>query len=319
MERKAVSIKELRKKFIGREVLHESLAARGYYYSIQDRYLIKPDFKMPDLEMFRPAPVVEKPKDTKPMTEEEIWEWERQLEIESESCYEIPDPDPLCGSGAVNYMLWELADGERTFWLKCLPAFPADVDGGEAYIVLRLEVTTSNVRPQLSDIKVYVRDRRNVDFCNIWGSSYVSRVYEMESMVPPEVVEELEMLVKGRGLFDGFTLAGKPMPRDKSMFQCDPKYYVILDSAFRNVSMQLTINVDEHDIIQSVDYGTYSREPYIKLPVCDDCCHPLEEDIVKENDDPMEGFDTLLFIADCYLDKEWHTYFSFNTNYREFS
>ena len=66
MERKAVSIKELRNKFIGREVLHESLAARGYYYSILHRYLIIPDFKMPDLEMFRPQPVVEIPKDTKP-------------------------------------------------------------------------------------------------------------------------------------------------------------------------------------------------------------------------------------------------------------
>lgn len=306
MERKAVSIKELRKKFIGREVWYESLVARGYCHSYRDRII--PDFKMPDLEMFRPAPVPVV-RDTKPMTEEEMWEWEIQLEIESESCDEIPYDDPIYGSDAVYYMLRILADGKRAFWLKCLPTFPADVDGGEAYIALRLEVTTRNVRPQLSDIKVYVRDRRNVDFCDIWGSRCVSKVYEMESMVPPEVVEELEKLVKGRGLFDGFTLAGKPMPRDKSMFQCNPKYYVILDSAFRNVCMQLTINVDEHDIIQSVDYGTYSREPYIKLPVCDDFIHPLEEDIVKENDDLMEGFDTLLFIADCYSDKEWHKLF----------
>ena len=99
------------------------------------------------------------------------------------------------------------------------------------------------------------------------------------------------------------------MPRDKSMFQCDPKYYVILDSAFRNVSMQLTINVDEHDIIQSVDYGTYSREPNIKLPVCDIFNHPLEEAFEKEDDDLLEGFDTLLFIADCYSDKEWQKLF----------
>ena len=304
MERKAVSIKELRKKFIGREVWYENFVARGYYYSY--RYRFRYDFKMPDLEMFRPKPVVE---DTKPMTDEEIWEWEKQLDIEIERWEEIPDPDPICGYEAMSYMLEVLADGKRAFWLKCLPAFPADVDGGEAYIALRLEVTTRNIRPQLSDIKVYVRDRRNVDFCDIWGSRCVSKVYEMESMVPPEVVEVLEMLVKGRGLFDGFTLAGKPMPRDKSMFQCEPKYYVILDSAFRNVSMQLTTNVDEHDIIQSVDYGTYSREPYIKLPVCDIFNHPLEEAIEKEDDDLLEGFDTLLFIADCYSDKEWQKLF----------
>ena len=309
MERKAVSIKELRKKFIGREVWYENFVARGYYYSNPYRYNYLPDFKMPDLEMFRPAPVVEKPKDTKPMTEEEIWEWEIQLEIESESWDEIPDPDPISSYTTMSYLHEILNVSKRHFWLKCLPAFPADVDGGEAYIVLRLEVTTRNVRPQLSDIKVYVRDRRNLDFCDIWYTRYTSRIYEMESMVPPEVVEELEKLVKGRGLYDGFTLAGKPMPRDKSMFQCDPKYYVILDSAFRNVCMQLTINVDEHDIIQSVDYGTYSREPYIKLPVYDAFNHPLEEDIVKENDDLMEGFDTLLFMADCYSDKEWHKLF----------
>ena len=309
MERKAVSIKELRKKFIGREVWYESLVARGYYYSNPYRYNYFPDFKMPDLEMFRPAPVVEKPKYTKPMTEEEMWEWEIQLEIESERWDEIPDPDPISSYTTMGYLHDILNVGKRHFWLKCLPAFPADVDGGEAYIVLRLEVTTRNVRPQLSDIKVYVRDRRNLDFCDIWYTRYTSRIYEMESMVPPEVVEELGKLVKGRGLFDGFTLAGKPMPRDKSMFQCNPKYYVILDSAFRNVCMQLTINVDEHDIIQSVDYGTYSREPYIKLPVYDDFIHPLEEDIVKENDDLMEGFDTLLFMADCYSDKEWHKLF----------
>ena len=309
MERKAVSIKELRKKFIGREVWYENFVARGYYYSNPYRYDYLPDFKMPDLEMFRPAPVVEKPKDTKPMTEEEMWEWEIQLEIESERWDDIPYEDPISSYTTMVYLYEILNVGKRHFWLKCLPAFPADVDGGEAYIVLRLEVTTRNVRPQLSDIKVYVRDRRNLDFCDIWYTRYTSKIYEMESMVPPEVVEELEKLVKGRGLFDGFTLAGKPMPRDKSMFQYDPKYYVILDSAFRNVSMQLTINVDEHNIIQSVDYGTYSREPYIKLPVYDAFNHPLEEDIVKENDDPMEGFDTLLFVADCYSDKEWHKLF----------
>lgn len=304
MERKAVSIKELRKKFIGREVWYKNFIARGYYHSY--RYEFRCDFKMPDLEMFRPAPVVV---DTKQWTDEEIWEWEMQQEIEIERCDEIPYDDPIYGSDAVLYMLWALADDKRAFWLKCLPAFPADVDGGEAYIVLRLEVTTRNVRPQLSDIKVYVRDRRNVDFCDIWGSRCVSKVYEMESMVPPEVVEELEMLVKGRGLFDGFTLTGKPMPRDKSKFQSDPKYYVILDSAYRNVCMQLSINVDEHDIIQSVDYVTYSREPYIKLPACDIFNHPLEEAIVKENDDLLEGFDALLFMADCYSDKEWRRLF----------
>ena len=304
MERKAVSIKELRKKFIGREVWYENFIARGYYHSY--RYEFRRVFKMPDLEMFRPAPLVV---DTKQWTDEEIWEWEMQQEIEIERCDEIPSDDPIYGSDAVLYMLWALADDKRAFWLKCLPAFPADVDGGEAYIVLRLEVTTRNVRPQLSDIKVYVRDRRNVDFCDIWGSRCVSKVYEMESMVPPEVVEELEMLVKGRGLFDGFSLAGKPMPRDKSKFQSDPKYYVILDSAYRNVCVQPTINVDEHDIIQSVDYGTYSREPYIKLPACDIFNHPLEEAIVKENDDLLEGFDALLFMADCYSDKEWRRLF----------
>ena len=295
--------------FIDREVWYESFVARGYYYSNPYKYNYFPDFKMPDLEMFRPAPVVEKPKDTKPMSEEEIWEWEIQLEIESERWDEIPDPDPISSYTTMSYLHEILNVGKRHFWLKCLPAFPADVDGGEAYIVLRLEVTTRNVRPQLSDIKVYVRDRRNLDFCDIWYTRYTSRIYEMESMVPPEVVEELEKLVKGRGLFDGFTLTGKPMPRDKSMFQCNPKYYVILDSAFRNVSMQLTTNVDEHDIIQSVDYGTYSREPYIKLPVCDIFNHPLEEAIEKEDDDLLEGFDTLLFIADCYSDKEWQKLF----------
>ena len=86
MERKTVSIKELRKKFIGRELWYENLVARGYCHSYRDRII--PDFKMPDLEMFRPAPVPVV-RDTKPMTEEEIWEWEIQLEIESESCDEI--------------------------------------------------------------------------------------------------------------------------------------------------------------------------------------------------------------------------------------
>lgn len=37
--------------------------------------------------------------------------------------------------------------------------------------------------------------------------------------------------------------------------------------------------------------------------------HPLEEAIGKENDDPMEGFDALLMVADCYSDEEWQKLF----------
>ncbi len=272
MERQPVSVENLR-KYVSKEVNDDNFLSRGYFFVKDGKLNNCPYIAVDDLDIFESVP--------------------DQSEPDSED-------DEITCRMVKQYLAEEVGQYFSSCWVKCIPANPEDVDYREVYIVLCVKVAQRKGKLVISGIKILAREADMFfgGYASYPGMANIrSYIFEMDAYVPPEVTEEFDMLIKGRGLKKDFTLYGKPMPQDKTMFHCNPKYSIAQNSGYRNVYWHLSIEVDDNDMIKSFYYTTYEREGSMMTRP-----HAMANDAV-------DAFDSLLMIADCYSDQEWQELF----------
>ncbi len=257
-ERIAISEMEL-ERFIGKVVTKDCLAGRGYFTS-SETYIVP----LPKIKDF------------------------------DDVCASEDDDDITCDE-VKEYISEELDSYEPVCWFKAMPVEPEDVDDQEFYLVIC--VMTDHVAEGFKIREIKVNARRVLSSLCGGMIQFPSPVMDSEFfemlMLPPETVREIELLVSGRYLKDGFTLVGKPMPENKEMFHPNPAYCIARNSGWRNVYWHVYIGVDDDDIIEDMELSTYEREvSMFQRP------HHMP-------DDPVDAFDAVLFICDQYTDEEW--------------
>lgn len=174
------------------------------------------------------------------------------------------------------------------YWMKGIPVESCEQ---EIYLLTFIDVKPVSRGYKIMNIRVVVK----FGYISFPGSDSIdSNFYSLE-MLPPEVVKEVEMLIGGRYIPNGFTLIGKPMPQNKEIFHPNPPYSLACNSGWRNVYWHLSIKVDDNNYIQNLNYSTYVREVSI-------CQRPQ-----SMSDDMAEAFEAALMIVDQYTDEEWQT------------
>lgn len=266
-------------KYKGTILTKEMLLGRGYCH-------VK-DFK-----------VVE---DNFPRIKELSWEVDEEVNLDSEEEDEDEyyiDGNEITCKKVKTYIAEEsrsfYSDEPSEFWIKGIPFAPKEVDNQEQYMVLCIENKPAAKGMELAFITVFARLVENNCMFSIPGMATLdSHFFEME-MVPPELVHEVEALVSGRYIPEGFTLFGKPMPENKAVFHPNPPYSLAKNSGWRNVYWHLSIGVDENDKIEDIELSTYEREvSMFQRPRCMD-------------DDMADAFDAALMIVDQYTEEEWN-------------
>lgn len=180
-------------------------------------------------------------------------------------------------------------------WIKGIPANPGDVDNQEVYQIIVVSTKPVDAGHCITDVTCLARMVEQIGggWFSIPGAASVeSHFFEME-LVPPEPIKEVENLVKGRFIPNNFSLIGKQMPDNKDEFHPNPPYSIAQNSGWRNVYYHLSIDVNDDDIIESVELSTYERETSMFQ-------RPYSMD-----DDPADAFDCTLLICDQYTDDEW--------------
>lgn len=268
MRRVPTLVNELQ-KFIGQKISQEMLIGRGYC-NIQNGKIVNDSF---------------------PRLSELSWE---------ETNEEVDDDEITCAkvkeyiANEVQYSHIDIND-DSSYWMKGIPAEPEDVGNQEVYMVVCVGTKPTETGLKITNIMILARmvEQMGGGWFTIPGAATLeSRFFEMQ-MVPPELIQEIELLVAGRYIPNDFTFIGKPMPENKDMFHPNPAYSLAKNSGWRNVYWHLSIEVDDDDIIKDFELSTYEREASMfQRPHC-------------MSDDTTEAFDAALLIADQYSDEEW--------------
>lgn len=273
------------KKHIGKIVTEEMLFGRGYVLVndgevIEDKFPRLKDFEYEDDELNEEANVAE-----------------AELLEEEDDDYSDDDDSITC-KGVKKYIASQIEnyvydDDEK--WIKGIPANPCDVNNQEVYQVIVISTKPVENGYKITDVCCLARMVEQIGggwFSIPGAASMESHFFEME-LVPPEPLLEVENLVKGRFIPKGFSLIGKSMPDNKEEFHPNPPYSIAKNSGWRNVYYHLSIDVNDDEIIESVELSTYERETSMfQRPYCMD-------------DDPADAFDCTLLICDQYTDDEW--------------
>lgn len=260
MERSAMFPDELN-VLIGKNISRDFLIGRGYFHVVDDEIV---DMELPSLSDF----------DISESEEDEI------------TCSKVK-----------KYIAEESYVFPSDCWLRCIPAEPEDVEYQEVYVVICIQVKTNDDQLTITDITFYSRFIEQIGggFFSIPGVSTMESDICQMPIFPPEPFKDVQMLVKGRTIPNGFSLIGKPMPSNKKYFHPNPKYSIAKNSGWRNVYWHLQIDVTKNDIITKVVLDTYEREDSM-------FCRP-----VTMSDDYTDAFDCVLFICDQYTDEEWES------------
>lgn len=250
-------------EYLGRTISEEALKGRGYFYAENGNVLIDDNPKIADISYY--------------------------MEDDSEN------DDSITCRRVKEYLAESIEDYFVSSWVKGIPANPEDVDNQEVYMVICIEVIKRETGYEVADIHVLARFVEQVGggwFTIPGASSLESNYFEME-LLPPEVFDEINMLLEGRFLPEGFSLEGKPMPKNKDNFHQNPPYSMALNSGWRNIYWHLSLDVDDNDIIDSLEISTYERETSMfQRP------HLMD-------DDPCDSFDCILRVIDQYSNEEW--------------
>ena len=185
-------------------------------------------------------------------------------------------------------------------WLKCLPSHPDDIEVGSAYIMLQVKV---DAEYKITSVHAFTRfmDGMNGGFaCGGFfiempgmGESMASHFNHMP-MFPPEVLEELDMLVAGRYYKPGFSFIGKVFPSNLNyMNGCDGARTIAKASAFRNSYFHLSIYLNEDGLIESFEFSQYINE------------HSMFQRPQSSDEDIIDGLDCALMLLDAYTDEEY--------------
>lgn len=192
-------------------------------------------------------------------------------------------------------MIEDFIDDDSQYWIKGLPANPADVNGQEVYMVVCIGTKPENGNLKITNIIPLARmieDPFNGWFSIPGAATMESHLFEMQ-FIPPELLKEVICLTTGRYIPREFTFIGKPMPKNKDVFHPNPAYSLAYNSGWRNIYWHLSIDVDDNDIIEDIELSTYERESSIfQRP------HGMK-------DDPVDAFDAALMIVDQYSYEEW--------------
>ena len=250
-------------EYVGKEISGKNLLGRGYVYIENGSVVTNCNLKIADI------------------------------------CYDVQseddEDDAITCNRVKDYLATEIHNYYPTCWIKGIAAEPEDVDNEEVYMIICIETENSDGCIRIKNIHVLARmvEQMYGGWFSIPGTSTMeSRFFEM-SLLPPEIINEVNHLVNGRYLFEGFSLIGKRMPDNKDSFHQNPPYSMAHNSGWRNVYWHLSVNVNSDDIIEDFEISTYERETsMMKRP------HLMD-------DDEVDSFDCILYFIDQYSDSEW--------------
>lgn len=283
MERFPSPANEL-KKHIGKIVTEEMLFGRGYVH-VKDGVIIEDKFpRLKDFEYIDEG------------IDEEVNSAEAEL-VEEEDDYSEEEESITC-KRVKRYIASEIENyifDDDDKWIKGIPANPCDVDNQEVYQVIVICAQPVENGYKITDVYCLARIVEQIGggwFSIPGAASMESHFFEME-LVPPEPLMEVENLVKGRFIPKDFSLIGKPMPENKEEFHPNPPYSIAKNSGWRNVYYHLSIDVNDEDVIESVELSTYERET------------SMFQRPHRMRDNHADAFDCTLLICDQYCDDEW--------------
>ena len=253
-------------KFYGKVVNKEMLFGRGYFLE-EDGKVVENHF--PHIE-------------------------ELYFEPEEDEEYDDDEDRHITCKDAQEYVAMAIGqnfDDEFYHWIKCIPAEPEDVDNREVYMVIIIEAKKGKTDDEFEIKRISVHCRMINEIGGGWlsipgVSTLDSHFFEMD-LIPPEPVKEVESLVNGRFIPEGFTFIGKPMPKNMDNF------WPAKNSGYRNIYWHITVEHDDNDIITDIDTSTYEREvSMFQRP------HSMDPDT-------LDYFDAALHLCSFYSDEEW--------------
>ena len=188
-------------------------------------------------------------------------------------------------------------------WVKRISAVE---DGYEAYYHIVLFLDEAQRIKEISVIQEEVQ-RMGGGMLFIPGMElpYTS-FYDELDYPPDEIINELELLTKGRALPKKASFIGKRLPQrmidDGGNGGSITDYVFALQSAYRLAYMSVSVETTEEGVIQGFNYETYQSTG---SSYGDMFSRPQ-----LYNDHKNEAIDVLLYIIDQYSDDEYKRYYS---------
>lgn len=284
------------KRFIGMQVSKEALLGRNYFYVeggkvVEDLCLGElPDFQLTDNTDFKkyyesaPFPV-----------EEGFYEDEEDIEFRREK---EPEEGSITCEKVKAYVASKTT---QSGWFKCLPTHPEDVQAGAFYLIVRVRV---DVDFKITEIHVFKRTMQGMNggfgcggfFVEVPHSESLKSCFSHMFIFPPEILEELDGLTKGRFFRKGFSFIGKPLPSGQDFMNAGVgSVSLARSSAFRNVYWHISIDVDDDDLIEGFEFSCWVNE------------HSMFQRPESASDEIMDGLDCVLTLLDAYTDEEYES------------
>lgn len=142
-------------------------------------------------------------------------------------------------------------------WIKRINA---GIDGQEAYYILEVVVKNGvikNVYVTLEEVEHMGHGMFMIPGMEMAGQTYYSEL----DYIPEECEDELDKLVSGRYLKEGFSFIGKMLPQkmidEGGNGGSDTDYAYACQSAYRQAYMYMSITTSEDGEIEDFDYSTY--------------------------------------------------------------
>ena len=280
------------KRFIGMQVSRESLLGRNYFYIdggkvVEDLYLSElPDFELTDNTDFKKYyETASFPKDGD--NDEDIEVMEEGPAEDSITCEKVK--------------AYAASRTTQSGWFRCMPTHPDDVEVGTVYLLIRIRVDSSF---KITAIHVFKRVMDGMNggfgfsgfFVEVPHSETIKSHFSHMPIFPPEVIEELDNLTKGRFYKKGFSFIGKPLPSGLDFMNAgDGSKSFARSSAFRNVYWHITIDVDDEDLIEGLEFSCWVNE------------HSMFQRPESASDEIMDGLDCVLALLDGYTDEEYES------------
>ncbi|MCF0199108.1 MAG: hypothetical protein HUK02_07260 [Bacteroidaceae bacterium] len=247
-------------KFVGKQITEESLLGRGYFHCVGGEVVSTPYSNFPDFELGKPEE-----------GEEEI----------------------MC-LDAEKYLAESVCQRTDDCWVTCHPANPEELQC-ESYYLLLVTVEEKDGALFTTSMLPLIRivEQMGCGLYFVSGESTLNSQFYEFLWTAEELINEAAHLTEGRFVPDGFSLIGKPMPEHKEVFHPNPPYSLAGDSGYRNIYWELSVHVNENDVIEGLEISTYESERgMIMRP------HPMKDDI-------LDAHKALISIADLYSEEEW--------------
>lgn len=249
--------------FVGKSVSEKNLLGRGYFHCVDGKIVSNP-ITLP--EAYDP--------DEK-YNENEVW------------CSDIQQ-------GLAERILPFSSD----CWLCCLPFGydPSEHGVDEAYYVIAMTLEQSGDNYTIESILPIIRYVKGMNFGGFrvdTGEVDLEIKFAECSWIDDSIIVELDSLVSGRYIPDGFSLIGKPMISDLSEFVGDePPYDLCLSSAYRHCITDIFLECDDNNIIQSVEFDCEVETSMFERPRS---ASPNYADSLR----------VILYFIDKYTDEQW--------------